>query len=282
MKTGLVLEGGGVRGIYTAGVLDVFMEQGISFDGVIGTSAGAVHGCSFLAGQKGRSIRYYKKYCTEPRFMSIRSWLKTGNVVETEFAYHELPEKLDPYDYDAFKKNGTPFYAVCTNVETGEAEYIPITDMLDEIDVIRASASLPYFSQIVEIGNKKYLDGGCVDAIPLEAFRKMGYERNVVILTRPEAYIKKPEMKGAANIIYRKYPKFIDCMKRRHEVYNQTVENIKALEKEGAIFVIRPEADLPASRMEHDPERVQATYDCGYNDGMKEIDNLRIWLGEQK
>lgn len=280
MKTGLVLEGGGVRGVYTAGVLDIFMENGITFDGLVGTSAGAIHGCSYLSNQKGRGIRYYLKYCTDPRFMSIRSWIKTGNVVETEFSYHELPEKLDPYDYEAFKANAVPFYAVCTNLETGEAEYIQITDMLEQIDVLRASASLPYFSQIVELGGKKYLDGGCSDAIPVGGFIKMGYEKNVVVLTRPNNYIKKPELRGVASIIYRKYPKFVELMRRRHELYNQAVENIKELEAQGKIFVIRPESDLPARRMEHDPKNVQATYDFGVADAKKALPELLEWLNK--
>ena len=153
-KTGLVIEGGGVRGIYAAGVLDAFMEAELHFDGVIGVSAGAIHGCSFLSGQKGRSIRYYRKYCGDPRFMSFRSWLTTGDLVGVDFCYHELPDKLDVYDHDAFEACGTPFYAVCTNVETGKAEYIQLTDMRSQIDYLRASASLPYFSRIVEINGK--------------------------------------------------------------------------------------------------------------------------------
>lgn len=136
LKIGLVLEGGGFRGIYTAGVLDVFMENGLAFDGVIGVSAGVIHGCSFLSGQKGRSIRYYKKYCGDPRFSSFRSWIKTGNVVGVEFCYHELPEKLDVYDYEAFKSNKTPFYAVCSNLENGKADCIRITDMKEQIDFV--------------------------------------------------------------------------------------------------------------------------------------------------
>ena len=146
MKTGLVLEGGAMRGIYTAGVLDVFLENQIHFDGVIGVSAGALHGCSFVSGQKGRSIRYYKKYRNDKHFMSLWSLVHTGEVVGKQFCYHEIPERLDPYDYEAFFKSDTAFYAVCTNLETGKAEYIRITDMLNQVDVMRASASMPYVS----------------------------------------------------------------------------------------------------------------------------------------
>ena len=177
MKTGLVLEGGGVRGIYTAGVLDVFLEKGICFDGVIGVSAGAIHGCSFLSGQHGRSIRYYSNYCSDPRFMSVSSLLKTGGLVGVDFCYHEIPEKLDLYDNEAFMRNGVPFYAVCSNVETGKPEYLRMTDMFAQIDILRASASMPYVSRLVEINGKKYLDGGSTDSIPVDAFRNMGYEK---------------------------------------------------------------------------------------------------------
>lgn len=278
MKTGLVLEGGGVRGIYTAGVLDVFMDHGLSFDGVIGVSAGAIHGCSFLSGQKGRSIRYYRNYCADPRFMSIRSWLKTGNLVETEFCYHQLPEQLDVYDYAQFSRCGVPFYATCSNVETGRAEYLRITDMLKQIDIIRASASLPYFSQIVEIGGKKYLDGGCTDSIPVEAFRQMGYERNVVVLTRDASYRKKPEMAALANVVYRDYPAFSAALRQRHEGYNRTVERIIELEKEGSIFVIRPSVPLEIGRMEKNPDNIQKIYHIGRQNAMKEMDKLKRWL----
>lgn len=176
-KTGLVLEGGGMRGIYTAGVLDVFMENGITFDGVIGVSAGAIHGCSFVSGQKGRSIRYYMKYCRNWQFMSFRSLLLTGNIAGEKFCYHTLPEKLDPYDYEAFKKSPTKFYVGCSNVETGKAEYLPITDMKEQIDRMRASASLPLVSKIVKTAGLKLLDGGCTDSIRLRLLRKWDIQR---------------------------------------------------------------------------------------------------------
>ena len=278
MKTGLVLEGGGVRGIYTAGVLDVFMEQGIGFDGVIGVSAGAIHGCSYLSGQKGRSIRYYSQYCNDPRFMSFQSLLKTGDFVGVDFCYHELPEKLDVYDNEAFKRCGVPFYVVCTNVDTGKPEYIPMTDMVAQIDYLRASASLPYFSRIVEIGGKRYLDGGCTDSIPLEAFRRMGYERNVLILTRPEDYRKKQELRALPGITYRKYPAFAEALRNRHESYNRQAAQVKLLERSGKVFVIRPEKALDIGRLETNPEKVQEIYNLGRADGEKAMAELKIWL----
>lgn len=278
MKTGLVLEGGGTRGIFTAGVLDVFLEKDIWFDGVIGVSAGAIHGCSYLSRQKGRSIRYYKKYCKDPRFMGWRSWLKTGDLVGVDFCYHELPEQLDKYDYDTFNRGNVPFYTVCTNVETGKPEYFRITDMKEQIDRMRASASLPYCSRPVEIDGKKYLDGGCTDSIPVKAFQKMGYQKNVVVLTRPEEYRKKPEMQKLPQLVYRKYPAFSQALLNRHMEYNRTVEELNKLEKQGRIFVIRPECTLEIGRMENNPEKMQQIYELGRVEAEKKAEQLKEWM----
>jgi len=277
-KTGLVLEGGGVRGIYTAGVLDVFMQKGITFDGVIGVSAGAIHACSYLSGQMGRSIRYYRNYVNDPRFMSIRSWLKTGDIIGAEFCYHELPDKLDIYDHEAFLRNPTPYYVVCTDLETGEPAYIRLTDMRGQIEYLRASASLPYFSRIVELDGHKYLDGGCADSIPVQAFRRMGYQRNVIVLTRDAAYRKLPEMTGLAKLVYRKYPAFIRTMERRHEMYNEQVSAVAKMEQEGSAFVIRPQEPLIIGRLENDPDKVQQVYERGRADAQAALERLQAWL----
>lgn len=279
MKTGLVLEGGGMRGIYTAGVLDVFGESGIRFDGVIGVSAGAIHGCSYLSGQFGRSIRYYKKYCGDPRFMSWKSFLTTGDFVGADFCYHELPEKLDVYDNEAFKNCGVPFYVVCTNVETGKAEYIPMTDMNAQIVYLQASASLPYFSRIVEADGKQLLDGGCSDSIPVESFQRMGYERNVLILTQPEGYTKKEELRAFPGLFYRKYPAFVQVLRSRHSRYNQTLAKIRMLERSGKVFVIRPSQALAIGRLENDPEKIQQIYNTGRTDALLALEKLKQWMG---
>lgn len=278
MKTGLVLEGGGMRGIYVAGVLDVFMEQELGFDGVIGNSAGAIHGCSFISNQKGRSLRYYRNYCGDYRFMSFRSLITTGDLVGVEFCYHELPEKLDIFDNEAFRQNPTPFYVVCTNLETGKAEYPRITDMSVQIDLLRASASMPYVSRIVEVDGKKYLDGGCSDSIPVQAFRDMGYTRNVVVLTRPADYRKKPEFSGLAKIVYRKYPAFAEALDHRYLSYNQTAEAILDMEKKDEIFVIRPEKDLEIGRIEKNPTSVERVYNTGREDALKRMEALKRWM----
>ena len=278
MKTGLVLEGGGMRGIYTAGVLDEFMENGICFDGVMGVSAGAIHGCSYLSNQHGRSIRYYKQYCGDPRFMSWQSLIKTGDFVGVDFCYHELPEKLDVYDNEAFMRCGVPFYVGCTNVETGKTEDIQITDMNAQIDFLRASASLPYFSRIVETGGKKLLDGGCTDSVPVEAFQRMGYGKNVVVLTRPSDYRKKEEFRAMPGLVYRRYPAFVKALQNRHNAYNQQAAKIKMMERAGNIFVIRPEKALEIGRLENDPGKVQGIYDRGRADALSRLDQMKAWM----
>lgn len=280
-KTGLVLEGGGMRGIYTAGVLDVFMEHGVRFDGVIGVSAGAIHGCSYLSGQQGRGIRYYKKYCADPRFMSVRSLIKTGNIVGVDFCYHELPDVLDPYDHKAFLACDTEFYATCSNLETGKAEYLRVTDMKGQIDYVRASATLPYVSRIVEIDGNKYLDGGCTDSIPVDAFINMGFERNVLILTRPDSHVREKEHGLMAKIRYRKYPEFVKALLSHHERYNATKARIAELKEEGSVFVISPAEELNIGRLEGDPEQVQRVYDIGRGDGERAMADLKKWLSEK-
>ena len=278
MKTGLVLEGGAMRGIYTAGVLDVFMEQGLHFDGVIGVSAGALHGCSFVSGQKGRSIRYFKKYRNDKHFMSMWNLVHTGEVVGKQLCYHDIPERLDPYDYEAFLKSDTEFYATCSNVETGKAEYIKITDMLNQIDVLRASASMPYVSKLVDYQGMKLLDGGCTDSIPLHAFAKMGYKKCVVVLTRPAGYRKKPGNFWLPEAAYHKYPAFVRALRSRYYFYNKTVEWLDRLEQEGKIFVIRPSVALPIGRTEHSVEKLQETYDIGRKDAANQMHAMENWF----
>lgn len=276
-RTGLVLEGGGMRGIYTAGVLDVFMEHGVTFDGVIGVSAGVIHGVSYVAGQKGRNIRYYKKYCNDRRFMSWYNLITTGDLVGKEFCYHELPDKLDPLDYDAFRQSETELYATCSNLETGRPEYLLMKDLKEDVEVMRASASLPYVSRIVHTRGMKLLDGGCTDSIPVFAFRKMGFRRLVVVETRHDEYEKEPEKNGLAAIFYHKYPRFIRALKQRHIIYNRTRERIRKLEQEGKIFVIRPSVELDIGRIKSSPEELQRIYDIGRQDAEKQLAAMLAW-----
>ncbi len=278
-ETGLVLEGGGMRGIYTAGVLDVFMEHGITFDGVLGVSAGAIHGCSYVSGQRGRNIRYYKKYCQDWRFVSLRNFLLTGDVVGVKFCYHDLPEVLEPYDHEAFLASDTDFYVGCSNVETGKAEVFHLTDMKKQIMLLKASASLPFVSGITDWKGKKLLDGGCTDSIPVARMRKLGYRKLVVVQTRYRGYYKTSEFNPLAKILYHRYPEFIRALKRRHLAYNRELEWIEKLEREGKIFVIRPEHDLKIGRMRATAEELQTVYEIGRRDAEERLSEMVEWLG---
>ncbi|MBQ8638598.1 MAG: patatin family protein [Lachnospiraceae bacterium] len=279
MKTGLVLEGGAVRGIYTAGVLDVLMEHDIWVDGVVGVSAGAIHGNSYVAKQHGRSIRYYKKYCGDRRFMSFWSLLTTGSLVGEEFCYHELPETLDPFDYEAFEKSPIEFYAVSTNLETGKGEYIRCRDMHKDMEYLLASASMPYVSRTVEVDGKKLLDGGVADSIPLAAARRLGFQKNIVVLTQVKDYVKKPQKMGIQTLKYRKYPEFLKSIAGRHLNYAKSRRLIGQLEEKGEVLAIYPSEELHIGRMEKDPDKVQMMYDLGRYDALNRIDEIRAFLG---
>ncbi len=279
MASSLVLEGGGKRGIYTAGVLDVFLENGIDVDAVFGVSAGAIHGVSFVSRQIGRDIRYNIKYNDDYRFMSLRNWLKTGNVVDVDFCYNELPNKLDKFDYAAFDANPTKFYAVCSNIESGKAEYIHCQDMYYDIKYVQASASLPFFSRIVEVDGKKLLDGGICDSIPLQAAQNHGYDKNIAVLTRPQGYRKQPSHnKWMAKKVYRKYPEFVKAIVNRHIMYNNELEYVEKAQKDGAALVIQPSVFIKIGRMERNIDIIKAMYELGRQDALKALDKVKSFL----
>ena len=275
---GLVLEGGAMRAIYTAGVLDVFIENNIWPDGLIGVSAGAIHGSVYLGNQPWRTIRYYKKYSRHKNFMSFYSLLTTGDLVGEQFCYHDLPDRLDPFDYDTFAKSNTAYYVTCTDLDSGKAIYRRCTDLHTEMDYMRASASMPYVSKIVEIDGQKLLDGGVADSIPLKAFQQMGYDKNIVILTRCEGYRKTPKKPWLAKIFYKKYPRFIDTLLNRHLQYNQTLEEVETAAQKGEIFLLRPSKDLQIGRMERDPARLEAQYNLGRADALAALPALKEWI----
>lgn len=282
MKTGLVLEGGGMRGMYTAGVLDFLMEQHIKFDEVSAVSAGAAFGVNYFSNQKGRAIRYNKKYNGDKRYISVSSLIKTGNLVNTDFVYGVVPRELDIFDDEEFKKSGIDYFATVTNMETGEAEYIKVESVFEQMDVLRASASLPFVSQPVVVNGKKYLDGGVADSVPYKKLMETGCEKIVVILTRDITY-KKGKMKDLpAHLVYHKYPKFMKKLKERHTNYNNSLEMLKDLEKEGKAFVIRPSAPIEISRMEKDPDKLQAVYDFGQKDAAEILPKLLEYLSGEK
>ena len=279
MKTGLVLEGGAMRGMYTAGVLDVLMEKGIQVDGVVGVSAGAVFGCNYISRQIGRAIRYNTKYCRDPRYGDFRSLLRSGNIYEEEFCYHELPDKLDPFDWETYKNSPVEFYVVCTDVETGRAVYHRCTGEKEDLRWMQASASMPFVSRNVEIGGRQLLDGGISDSIPVDWFRSVGYEKNLVVLTRPEGFRKKPP-RGLLFLqqMIRKYPALSLSVKTRHIRYNQTLDQLQELEKARLALVLRPSRRIRVSKLERHPEKLKALYMLGRRDTEQRLEEIRQFM----
>ena len=265
MKTGLILEGGAMRGMFTAGVMDVMLEAGIAFDGVVGVSAGAAFGCNYVSGQIGRVLRYNTKYASDKRYSGLGVLLREGNLFSTPFCYHELPLKLDPFDFDAFSRSKTAFHIICTDVETGQAVCHRYGGWEDHgFDWIRASASMPLVSQMVEIDGRKYLDGGIADSVPVKTYEALGYCRNVVILTQPKGYVKKKnKLIPLMKLKYPQYPKLVKTMANRHLGYNGTLAYIEEGERNGRLLVIRPSEKLNIGRAEKNPEKLREVYQLG-------------------
>ena len=278
-KTGLVLEGGGLRGIYTAGVLDIFMENNLTVDGVIGVSAGAIHGVTYVANQPGRNIRYNLKYRHDKRYMSLYSLITTGDICGKDFCYRQIPDELDPFDYETFKNSTMKMYVGCSNLETGEAEYLEIKDLREEMDKLRASASLPLVSHVVEVDGKKLLDGGVSDSIPIFAFRRMGYRKNIVVLTRPRGYVKgEDKLLKLEAIKYKDYPEFVRRMYMRHRYYNKTLEKLSELEKAGEVLILRPSVDPHISRLEKNLDKIQEVYELGVSDAKERLEEIKEFI----
>ena len=269
MKTGLVLEGGAMRGLFTAGVLDVLMERGVKFDGAIGVSAGACFGCNYKSGQIGRVIRYNKRFAKDPRYCSWKSLFTTGDMFGADFCYRELPMELDVFDAAAYEANPMEFHIVVTDCATGKAVYRRI-DKADETAFrwIQASASMPLVSRPVKIDGREYLDGGLSDGIPLRYFESLGYECNVVITTRPHGYRKFPKMRMCLlKPFLHRYPAIYSALKTRHVWYNKTLEYIDSRVADGKAILIAPQEPLAISRVCHDPDQMQRIYDIGRKAG---------------
>lgn len=278
MKVGLVLEGGGMRGLYTAGILDAMLEESINIDGIIGVSAGAVFGVNYPSKQKGRVLRYNKKYLKDSRYMSFLSLITTGNIVNKQFAYYDIPFKLDVFDEEAFSKSNIDFYVTLTNVETGQAEYKKIINASIQIEEFRASSAMPFVSKIVKIDNKKYLDGGIADSIPIDKMKKLGYDKIIVVLTRPKDYRKEKSNTFINNLFYWRYPNFVKSLETRYQRYNDTLDKITNLEKKKEIFVIRPSEKIKIKRMEKDINKLQEMYDLGIKDFKSSLKKLKQYL----
>lgn len=280
VEAGLVLEGGGMRGVYTAGVLDLFIDKGLYFRNCYGVSAGATQCCSYLSKQRGRAFKINAEYMKDKRYASFENLVKEGNYFGRDFTMNILPNELEPYDYDTFKNTGANFFSVATDCKTGEAAYLKVEDMRLDIDKIWASCTLPLLSKMVDIDGKEYLDGGVSDSVPVVRAIKDGNKKVVVILTRDEKYRKKPnKLIGLIRLKYRKYQGLVKAMETRHKRYNRELARISKLEKQGKIFVIRPKKQVEVGRLEKDASKMKALYDCGYNDAKACYEELAKYLG---
>jgi predicted patatin/cPLA2 family phospholipase len=281
MKKGLIMEGGAMRGMFTAGVIDVMMEHGIEFDGAIGVSAGAAFGVNYKSRQIGRAIRYNERFCNDKRYCSLWNLVRDGNLYSKDFCYGEVPLVHDPFDFEAYEANPMEFHIVCTDIVTGKPHYHEFKGRDDhEFDWIRASASMPLVSEIVEIDGLKLLDGGIADAIPLQYFESIGYSRNVVILTQHAEYDKKEtSAMFFIRFLYRKYPALIQAMEVRHLMYNAQRDYVNRQEAAGNTLVIRPTEPLPVKRLTKDPAVLRATYNIGRATAEKRLNEIRNYLG---
>ena len=278
------MEGGAMRGMFTAGVLDVLMENGLVTDGAIGVSAGAVFGCNYKSHQIGRVIRYNTEYCNDTRYASFKNLVKTGNLYSEQFCYHEVPEKLDPFNEAAFAASPMDFFVVCTDVKTGEPIYHKCRKGdAEDVRWMEASASMPLAAKIVKIGHYGLLDGGVADSIPVRFFESIGYKRNLIILTQPKGYTKKKnKFLPAIRAKYFRYPAFVEAVADRHERYNETLSYISMLEQAGKDYVIRPPIPLEIGAMERDPAQLRRVYETGRAVAQIQVEKIRDFLNAVK
>ena len=278
-KVALVLEGGAMRGLYTAGVLDVFMKNNVKVNTIFGVSAGALFGINYKSGQIGRALRYNLKYAHDKRYMGMYSLLTTGDVMNREFCFNKLVYELDPLDFETYNSSDVKFYAVVTNVETGKAEYIEISDAKRDMEYLRASGSMPFVSNLVEINGNKYLDGAVADPIPFKKALDMDYEKIIVIQTRPADYIKS-KSRLPYGLVYKKYPEFVKTAKSAYINYNETLDLIRKYEKEGKIIVLRPSEKIKMRRVEKNLSKLQAIYDVGVKDCNNNLSRIKEYIYE--
>ncbi len=261
MKIGLVLEGGGMRGLYTVGVLDALMEQGLRVDEAVGVSAGACNGVSYVSQQKGRGLQVNLDYLGDKRYLSWSNFFHTRSLFGMDFIFEEIPDRLIPFDYQAFQRDPCDFWAGVTDVETGLPVYFGKADLVDNSRVIRASSAIPVFSPMVEYKGGRYLDGGTSAPIPLDKALEDGCDRLLVVLTRERSYVKQPEkFRWVYRWVFRRHPAMVQALDRRHQVYNQALEQLRQLEGEGRALVIAPKESLGLSRFEKNRERLLAAY----------------------
>lgn len=283
-SVGLVLEGGGMRTIYTGGVLEFFAEKNVYFPYNIGVSAGACMAVSYLSRQNGRNRVVNIKYVNDPRYLSWRNLLSKGQMFGMDFIFDEIPRTLVPFDQQTFDESKEELVVGTTDLQTGESVYYSKSEPdFDMLKVLRASSSLPFIAPIVEYKGRQLMDGGIADPIPLRKAERDGHARNVLILTRNEGYVKKPtSFPWLVRRAYRKYPEFVNTLLHRHEVYNETMAYIDRQESNGSAFVIRPQLPLTVDRMERDPAKLEALYQQGYEDAKRLFPALTEWMGNNQ
>ena len=263
--TGLVLEGGGMRGVFTSGVLDNFMDRGICFPYAIGVSAGACNGLSYISGQRGRAKYSNIDLLQQYKYIGFRHLIRQGNIMDFKLLFEEFPNRIIPYDYDAYAKNRCRYEMATTDCETGKACYLEErNDPSRVIDIVRASSSLPYVCPIAKVDGRSMLDGGISDSLPVMRARELGYSKNVVILTRNRGYRKSNKPSWVPLFFYSKYPALRDAIRNRNMDYNKQIAMVEELEARGEVVVICPEKPIEVGRMERNAERLLALYNEGY------------------
>ena len=276
-KTTLVLEGGAMRGLYSAGVLDVFMRNNIKIDVIYGVSAGALFGLNYKSRQIGRALRYNLKYANEKNYMGLYSLFTTGDIMNREFCFTKLVYELDRLDFETYKNNPVDFYAVVTNMRTGKPEYIKIDDAKKDMEYFRASGSMPFVSRPVEINGNLYLDGAISDAVPFKKVLETNSEKIIVVLTRPLGYRKKISYLPY-KLFYGKFPNFVETAKNNYKKYNETMDLIDKYEAEKKIIVLRPSEFVKMKRVEKDKNKLQKIYDLGISDCSKKLDQIKEYI----
>ncbi|MGD7021838.1 patatin-like phospholipase family protein [Rossellomorea vietnamensis] len=282
-QTGLVLEGGGMRGVYTAGVLEYLLENEVEFPYVIGVSAGACIAASYLSKQKGRNKKVNIGFAGDPNYLSWRNYFKNRELFGMDFVFNEIPNKIVPYDYEAFQNSTSQFVIGTTDCHTGESVYHNRSDYGEDVlTPIRASSSLPFVAPVVQFQSRHLLDGGISDPIPVRKAEADGYSKNVVILTRNKGYLKSPSKFNY--LVKRKYPQYPglrEAMMNRYKVYNETVEYLEKEEEKGSVFIIRPEMPLKVGRIERNPRKLEELYNQGYGDARLRFEELLAWKDVQ-
>lgn len=282
MRSALVMEGGSMKGLFTCGIMDVLMENGITFDGAIGVSAGAAFGCNLKSRQIGRGIRYNKRFAGDKRYASFRSFLTTGDLFNVDFAYRRIPFELDPWDAKTFAENPMEFISVSTCVDDGQADYhVYTTGIGEDLQFLRASASVPVVSRTVEINGKGYLDGGVADPIPIRYMQQRGYDRIIVIPTKPYGYRREDEsllVRMAMNIRYHRNKGFLEAFRNMKDVYNDTNDYIQMIEDAKEILVLRPTETLTLPGIPKDPEDLERVYQMGRKVATERLEEVRRYL----